>query len=135
MKRKTRIFRKINPSDCNFNQIGNQNLFLHWGIFAEDFPEEILKNLHSDNSAEATVDIRRSYLYKEDVTSYFHKLDTERIGLGYKPFHLVDFHDVPDSTYTACCMLIINKLLIIEGTISLSLELAIELSLLNFLEV
>ena len=44
---------------------GNQNLFLHWGIFAEDFPEEILKNLHSDNSAEATIDIRRSYIYKD----------------------------------------------------------------------
>ena len=94
LKRKTRIFRKINPSDCNFKQIGNQNLFLHWGIFAEDFPEEILKNLHSDNSAEATIDIRRSYLYKE-------RRESERIGLGYKPFHLVDFHDVPDSTYTA----------------------------------
>ena len=52
LKRKTRIFRKINPSDCNFKQIGNQNLFLHWGIFAEDFPEEILKNLHSDNSGD-----------------------------------------------------------------------------------
>ena len=94
LKRKTRIFRKINPSDCNFKQIGNQNLFLHWGIFAEDFPEEILKNLHSDNSAEATIDIRRSYIYKDGKES-------ERIGLGHKPFHLVDFHDVPDSTYTA----------------------------------
>ena len=112
LKRKTRIFRKINPSDCNFKQIGNQNLFLHWGIFAEDFPEEILKNLHSDNSAEATVDIRRSYFYKEDVF-----LDKERIGLGSKPFHLVDFHDVPDGTYTVCCMLIINKLLIIKLSI------------------
>jgi len=111
LKRKTRIFRKINPSDCNFKQIGNQNLFLHWGIFAEDFPEEILKKLHSDNSAEATVDIRRSYLYKEDV--FF---DKGRIGLGYKPFHLVDFHDVPDSTYTVCCMLNTNKLLIIKLT-------------------
>ena len=109
LKRKTRIFRKINPSDCNFNQIGNQNLFLHWGIFAEDFPEEILKNLHSDNSAEATVDIRRSYLYNERVITYFDELlETKRVGLGYKPFHLVDFHDVPDSTYTVCCMLNTN---------------------------
>ena len=108
LKRKTRIFRKINPSDCNFNQIGNQNLFLHWGIFAEDFPEEILENLHSDNSAEATVDIRRSYMYKEDVIPDSVYNDTERIGLGYKPFHLVDFHDVPDSTYTVCCMLNTN---------------------------
>ena len=115
LKRKTSIFRKINPSDCNFKQIGNQNLFLHWGIFAEDFPEEILKNLHSDNSAEATVDIRRSYLYKEHVITYSDELlQTKRVGLGYKPFHLVDFHDVPDSTYTVCCMLNTNKLLIIK---------------------
>ena len=99
LKRKTRIFRKINPSDCNYKQIGNQNLFLHWGIFTENFPEEILKYLNSDNSAEATVNIRRSYLYKEEI--FF---DTTRIGLGYKPFHLVDFHDVPDSMYTVCCM-------------------------------
>ena len=97
LKRKTRIFRKINPSDCNFKQIGNQNLFLHWGIFAEDFPEEILKYLHSDN----TVYIRRSHLYKEHI--YY---DQTRMGLGYRPFHLVDFHDVPDSMYIVCCILI-----------------------------
>jgi len=102
LKRKTRILRKINPSDCNFNQIGNQNLFLHLGIFAEDFPEEILKKLHIKNSAEATVDIPRSYLYKESVITYFDEfLETKRVGLGYKPFHLVDFHDVPDSMMTS----------------------------------
>ena len=95
LKRKTRIFRKINPSDCNFKPIGNQNLYLHWAIFAESFPEGILQYLHSDNPAEATVDIRRSHLYSEQT--YF---ETTRMGLGYKPFHLVDFHDVPDSMYT-----------------------------------
>ena len=67
VKRKTTIQRKINPSDCNFRQIGNQNLFLNWGIFAENFPEEILQNLHSSNPDDAIVNIRKSYLYKEQI--------------------------------------------------------------------
>ena len=93
LRRKTTIQRKINPSDCNFKQIGNQNLILNWGIFAENFPEEILQDLHKTNNGEAFVNIRKSHLYHEDI-SY----NTVRIGLGHKPFHLVDFHDVPDST-------------------------------------
>ena len=64
LKRKTTLQRKINPSDCNFKQIGNQNLFLNWGIFAETFPEEILKYLHSNNPDEAIINIQKSYLYK-----------------------------------------------------------------------
>ena len=92
LKRKTTIQRKINPSDCNFKQIGNQNLFLNWGIFAENFPEEILQDLHKTVSEEAYVNIRKSHLYKEGINP-----NTLRIGLGRKPFHLVDFHDVPDS--------------------------------------
>ena len=67
LRRKTTIQRKINPSDCNFKQIGNQNLFLNWGIFAENFPEEILKNLHSSNPDDAIVNIRKNYLYKEQI--------------------------------------------------------------------
>ena len=58
LKRKTTLQRKINPSDCNFKQIGNQNLFLNWGIFAENFPEEILQDLHFNNPDEAFVNIR-----------------------------------------------------------------------------
>ena len=92
LKRKTSILRKINPSNCNFKVIGNQNLFLHWGIFAENFPEEILQKLHSKNNG--TIEIRRSYLYKEQLA-----FNTLRIGLGHKPLHLINFHDVPDSTY------------------------------------
>ena len=65
LKRKTTIQRKINPSDCNFKQIGNQNLFLNWGIFAENFPEAILKDLHSNYPA--IVNIRKSHLYKERI--------------------------------------------------------------------
>ena len=91
LKRKTSILRKINPSDCSFKPLGNQNLFLHWGIFAENFPETILQKLHNNNTDD-TVDVRRSFLYKEEVS-----FDVLRIGLGHKPFHLVDFHDVPDS--------------------------------------
>ena len=91
MKRKTTIQRKINPSDCNFKQIGNQNLFLNWGIFAENFPEEILQNLHNSDTNAAIVNIRKSHLYKYPTYS------AQRIGLGQRPTHLVDFHDVPDS--------------------------------------
>ena len=65
LKRKTTIQRKINPSDCNFKQIGNQNLFLNWGIFAENFPEAILQDLHSNYPA--IVNIRKSHLYKERI--------------------------------------------------------------------
>ena len=68
LKRKITIQRKINPSDCNFKQIGNQNLFLNWGIFAENFPEEILQDLHSSNPVEAIVNIRKSHLYKEYIS-------------------------------------------------------------------
>ena len=105
-KRKTTISRKLSPFDCNFKQIGNQNLFLHWGIFAKSFPEEILENMHnrrvcmsrgtadSEVCNDSKVDIRRSYLYREQ-TSYYN--NERRIGLGYRPIHLVDFHDVPDS--------------------------------------
>ena len=67
LKRKTTIQRKINPSDCNFKQIGNQNLFLNWGIFAENFPEEILQDLLSNNPYEAIVNIRKNHLYKERI--------------------------------------------------------------------
>ena len=92
LRRKTTIQRKINPSDCNFKQIGNQNLILNWGIFAENFPEEILQDLHKTHANEAFVNIRRSHLYKEKI-SY----STVRMGLGHQLSHLVDFHDVPDS--------------------------------------
>ena len=95
LKRKTTILRKMNPIECNYKRIGNQNLFLQWGIFAENFPDEILKNLHNDNTTEAIVNIRRSHIYR-DVDYY----DEEaRMGIGYMPLHLVDFHNVPDSMY------------------------------------
>ena len=95
LKRKTTILRKINPIDCNYKRIGNQNLFLQWGIFAENFPDEILQNLHNDNTTAATVNIRRSYIYR-DLDYY----DEEaRMGLGNMPVHLVDFHNLPDSMY------------------------------------
>ena len=97
LKRKTVMQRKINPSDCNFKQIENQNLFLNWGIFAENFPEEILQDLHSSNPDEAVVNIRKSHLYKERL---YPNDSRERIGLGHRPTHLVDFHDVPDSNFT-----------------------------------
>ena len=88
IRRKTSILRKINPFDCNYKQIGNQNLYLHWGIFVENFPvEKILQLLDDDLSA----DIRRSYIYKEHTN-----FDEVRIGIGHKPFHFIDFHDVPD---------------------------------------
>ena len=106
IKRKTTISRKLSPFDCNFKQIGNQNLFLHWGIFAESFPEGILFSLNRGRECisrgwadsqvcyDSKVDIRRSYLYREQ-TSYYN--NERRMGLGYRPIHLVDFHDVPDS--------------------------------------
>ena len=70
-------------------------MFLHWGIFAESFPEEILENLHNGNATEATVDIRRSYIYRD--LDYYE--EEARMGLGYRLLHLVDFHNVPDSMY------------------------------------
>ena len=60
LKRKTTILRKVNPSDCNFKPIGNQNIFLHWGIFAENYNSSILKTL---NVTDDEVIIRRSHLY------------------------------------------------------------------------
>ena len=71
--------------------MGNQNLYLHWGLFAENFPEEILKDLSGNKTDEKPINVRRSYLYNEDTM-----FDEKRIGLGRKSFHLVDFHDVPD---------------------------------------
>ena len=88
LKRKTTILRKINPSDCSFKPIGNQNLILHWGLFAENLPEQIFR------TDDPEIDIRRSHLYYEDI-SY----NRRRMGLGRKPFHLVDFHDVPDGMF------------------------------------
>ena len=67
-------------------------MILNWGIFAENFPEEIVHDLHKTNADEAYVNIRKSHLYQEEI--YY---NTVQIGLGHKPFHLVDFHDVPDS--------------------------------------
>ena len=104
MKRKTSILRKINPSDCSYRTLGNQNLYLHWGMFAENFPEEILDRLNTTGSKKEglktrgglteEVIIRRSHLYSEE-TMY----DQKRIGLGSKPFHLVDFYDIPDGKF------------------------------------
>ena len=112
LKRKTTISRIISPFDCNFKQISNQNLFLHWGIFAESFhlgniisADEILRwkirsvctsrgTADTEICHDAKVDIRRSYLYREQM-SYLD--DEARMGLGYRPIHLVNFHDVPDS--------------------------------------
>ena len=93
LKRKTTILRKMNPIDCNYKRIGNQNLFVHWGIFAENFSDEILQNLHNDNTTEATVNIRRSHIYRD--LDYYE--EEARMGLGSMLFHLVDFHNVPDS--------------------------------------
>jgi len=93
LKRKTTILRKINPSDCSFKPLGNQNLFLHWGLFAENFPGQILENFEK-NKTEPVINIRRSHLYHEDIL-----YDQKRMGLGRKPFHLVDFHDVPDGMF------------------------------------
>ena len=61
LRRKTTILRKINPSDCNFMSLGNQNIFLHWGMFAENFPDENFTKL---NGTEDEVIIRRSHLYR-----------------------------------------------------------------------
>ena len=93
LKRKTTILRKINPSDCSFKPLGNQNLFLHWGLFAENFPGQILEYFEK-NKTEPVINIRRSHLYHEDIL-----YDQKRMGLGRKPFHLVDFHDVPDGMF------------------------------------
>ena len=71
-------------------------MILSWGIFAENFPEEILQDLHKTNADEAFVNIRKSHLYQEYISDTTGEWDL-RIGLGHKPFHLVDFHDVPDS--------------------------------------
>ena len=115
-KRKTMISREISPLDCNFKQIGNQNLFLHWGIFAESFPEEILENLHRECLSRGTadsevchdskVDIPRSYLYREQTSFYY---DEARMGLGYMPIHLVDFHDVPNSMWQKIFLFSVSK--------------------------
>ena len=91
LKRKTTILRKINPSDCSFKPLGNQNLFLHWGLFAENFPEEEVAKLGNKTEEANGINIRRSHLYNEEIM-----FDRKRMGLGRKPFHLVDFHDVPD---------------------------------------
>ena len=94
LKRKTTLLRKINPSDCSFKPLGNQNLILHWGLFAENFPEQILEEFEKNKTDEAVINIRRSHLYHEDI-SY----DQRRMGLGRKPFHLIHFHDVPDGMF------------------------------------
>ena len=92
LKRKTTILRKTNPSDCNFKSLGNQNIYLHWAIFVENFPEEILNKL---DGTDDEVIIRRSHLYNEKP--YFE--DYKRIAFGHRPIHLIDYHNVPDSEF------------------------------------
>ena len=92
LRRKTTILRKINPSDCNFKSLGNQNVYLHWAIFVENFPEEILDKL---NGTDDDVIIRRSHLYNEKPFLE----DYKRIAFGHRPIHLIDYHDVPDSEF------------------------------------
>ena len=106
LKRKTTILRKVNPSDCNFMPIGNQNIFLHWGMFVENFDSSILKTL---NETDDEVIIRRSHLYSEKIpeparigrdVSSENRTETireKRVGFGSRLIHLIDFHDVPDS--------------------------------------
>ena len=97
LKRKTTILRKVNPSDCNFKPIGNQNIFLHWGIFVENFNSSMLKTL---NVTDDEVIIRRSHLYNEVDKNSFEEsypVGKKRIGFGHRLMHLIDFHDVPDS--------------------------------------
>ena len=89
--------RKTNPSDCNFKSLGNQNLYLHWAIFVENFPEEILNKLNGTRSGtDDDVIIRRSHLYNEKP-GYFE--DYKRIAFGHRPIHLIDYHNVPDSKF------------------------------------
>ena len=85
-------------------------MFLNWGIFAENFPEEILQDLHKTDSEEVYVNIRKSHLYNEDITH-----NTVRIGLGRKLFHLVDFHDVPDSMIHLFLTQVYNQILLSCG--------------------
>ena len=94
LKRKTTILRKINPSDCNFLSLGNQNIYLHWAIFVENFPEEILNKL---SGTDEEVFIRRSHLYKEKPYDADHNV--RRIAFGHRPIHLIDYYDVPDSEF------------------------------------
>lgn len=103
LKRKTTILRKVNPSDCNFMPIGNQNIFLHWGIFVENFNSSMLKIL---NETDDEVIIRRSHLYSariDEPNGGMGQDDREtskkRIGFGHRLIHLIDFHDVPDSKF------------------------------------
>ena len=102
LKRKTTILRKVNPSDCNFMPIGNQNIFLHWGIFVENFNSSMLKTL---NETDDEVFIRRSHLYSEKIepnggmVQDASEKSKKRIGFGHRQIHLIDFHDVPDSKY------------------------------------
>ena len=100
LKRKTTILRKVNPSDCNFMPIGNQNIFLHWGIFVENFNSSMLKIL---NETDDEVIIRRSHLYSEKIEASKTSNETskKRIGFGHRQIHLIDFHDVPDSKFLA----------------------------------
>ena len=95
LKRKTTIMRKINPSDCNFQPLANQNVFLHWGIFVENFDDEVFNKL---NDTDGEVIIRRSHLYNE-LIDYDGDANVayKRIGFGNRPIHLIDFHDVADS--------------------------------------
>ena len=93
LKRKTTILRKINPSDCNFMSLGNQNIYLHWAIFVENFPEEILNKL---SGTDEEVFIRRSHLYKEKP---YADHNVRRIAFGHRPIHLIDYYDVPDSEF------------------------------------
>ena len=102
LKRKTTILRKVNPSDCNFMPIGNQNIFLHWGIFVENFNSSMLKTL---NETDDEVIIRRSHLYSEKIEPNggmgqdASEKSKKRIGFGHRQIHLIDFHDVPDSKF------------------------------------
>ena len=103
LKRKTTILRKVNPSDCNFMPIGNQNIFLHWGIFVENFNSSMLKTL---NETDDEVIIRRSHLYNEKIDEPnggmgqdASETSKKRIGFGHRQIHLIDFHDVPDSKF------------------------------------
>ena len=72
-------------------------MFLNWGLFVEDFPEEILQDLHRTDRDQAFVEIRKSHLYKRGTAHNLERISHSADGIGYWPIHLIDFHDVPDS--------------------------------------
>ena len=133
LKRKTTIMRKINPSDCNFQPLANQNIFLHWGIFVENFNDSVLNKL---NDTDGEVIIRRSHLYNEiSVHNEEGQAVYKRAGFGNRPIHLIDFHDVADSKFEFSKEKSLGQKMFLGSRVSRLLNHSVRKSLITSMEV